>query len=92
MYTKQDLELAEAEYHKHLMSDKMHLPSSSHISMIRACLYLQDNNIEHEGYDQGLLLINNKVVYAPRTGKWRNLNKNKWYRSKSISSLISMIL
>ena len=49
-------------------------------------LILSGVNWKHHG--SGTVLVEDKFIYALLTGKWRVLNKNKWYQSKSVNHFI----
>ena len=49
-------------------------------------LILSGVNWKHHG--SGTVLVEDKFIYALLTGKWRVLNKNKWYQSKSVKHFI----
>ena len=44
--------------------------------------------IDWEHYGSGTVLISKKFIYALNSGKWRNINTKKWYRSKGINHFI----
>ena len=47
-------------------------------------IYLLKNNIPYKPYTMDNQMVIDDKVYCPPSGKWRNLGKNKWYKSKSI--------
>jgi hypothetical protein len=44
--------------------------------------------ISWEHYGSGTVLIDNKFVYALKSGKWSVLGKGTWYRSKNLNHFI----
>ena len=44
--------------------------------------------VKYEHQYSGVVLIEDKFLYALYTGKWRVKWKNKWYRSKNIKHFI----
>ena len=44
--------------------------------------------ISWEHYGSGTVLIDNKFIYALKSGKWSVLGKRTWYRSKNLNHFI----
>lgn len=44
--------------------------------------------VKYEHHSSGIVLIEDKFLYALYSGKWRVKWKNKWYRSKNIKHFI----
>ena len=44
--------------------------------------------INYEHYGSGTVLIDNKFIYALKSGKWKVSGKRTWYRSKNLSHFI----
>ena len=50
-------------------------------------LILTEVKWKHNG--SGLVLIEDKFIYALKSGKWKVKGKSQWYRSKSIEHFVS---
>lgn len=44
--------------------------------------------VEWDYYGDGTVIIQNKYIYALKSGKWRTVGNKKWYRSKSLKHFV----
>ena len=53
--------------------------------------FISEKNISYTGAGEGILLIEDKYLFAVKSGKWRFKNQNVWYLSAGIESFYNII-
>ena len=75
---KKSIQLEKECYHKDIYSN----PHDREINRLRTLRSFVKLTNHWEWYGNGTIILEDRIVYALCSGKWRNIYNNKWYLSK----------